>query len=273
MACTINRAFSIRRIISAFVEERAVDFYFKGEMHDFWEVVYVAAGKIGVTEDARIYELAPGDIIFHRPMEFHKVWSVGPKKPRVYTMSFKTDGAVPSSIGDGILHLNPVDAQSFLDIFDAAHTLLHVPDSRSALLQQRFSSGIESFIIHLACENIADTTLLESPNALRYRRIIEVMQKHLTENLSVSDIARLCGMSASTMKNAFSKFSDCGVRKHFVRLKIAASLRLLQTESSIAEISEQLAFSSQNYFSMVFKDEMGISPMEYRRKLPGQRAD
>lgn len=273
MPCTINRAFSIRRLVSAFVEERAVDFYFKGEIHDFWEVVYVASGKIGVTEDERVYELSPGDIIFHRPMEFHKVWSVGPKKPKVYTMSFKTDGDVPLSIGDGILHLNPVDMESFLDIFKAAHLLINSPSSRSPLYEQRFSAGLESFIIHLACESTADKTLLESPDALRYRKVIEVMQAHITENLSVTDIARLCRMSASTMKNAFSKFSDCGVRKHFVRLKIATALHLLQKETSIAKISEQLGFSSQNYFSMVFKEEMGLSPLEYRKKFPGYRTD
>lgn len=267
MPYALSRPFSILSLHTAFAEDRAIDFYFKGEMHDFWEVVYVASGKIGVTEDERVYELEKGDIIFHRPMEFHKVWSLGTKRPRVFTMSFKTEGEVPAAIGDGILHLNPVDESTYHSIFSTAEAILRSPSARSPIFEQKFTAELEAFIIHLAVESAADTTLLESPDALRYRKIIEVMQDHLSENLSVPDIARLCHMAPSTMKNAFSKFSDCGVRKHFVRLKLAAALPLLQKGHSVAEISEQLSFSSQNYFAMVFKTEMGLSPLEYKRKL------
>ncbi|MBE7025932.1 MAG: AraC family transcriptional regulator [Ruminococcaceae bacterium] len=267
MFCPVRRAFSVLQIMSAFEEERAVDFYFKGEMHDFWEVVYVASGKIGVTEGEQVYELEKGDIIFHRPMEFHKVWSCGPKRPHVFTMSFKTEGVVPSTIGDGILHLTPVDESTFLNVFASAHTLLHTPAQRSPLAEQKFTADLESFLINMACERIMDTTPLKSPDALRYGQVIKIMQKHITEDLSVSDIAHLAGLSPSTMKNAFAKFSDCGVRKHFIRLKIAAAIRLLEQDDAIGRISEMLGFSSQNYFSMVFKAEMGLAPMEYRRKF------
>ncbi|MBE7062166.1 MAG: helix-turn-helix transcriptional regulator [Clostridia bacterium] len=266
MPYSLRRAFSVLSLYSAFAEDRALDFYFKGEMHDFWEVVYVASGKIGVTEDERVYEMEKGDIIFHRPMEFHKVWSLGTKKPHVFTMSFKTEGEVPAAIGDGIIHLNPLEESTYKSIFSLAEALMHKLSSRSPVSEQNFTSALESFIIHLAVENAADPTLLESPDALRYRKIIEVMQANLSQNLSVSDIARLCHMAPSTMKNAFIKFSDCGVRKHFVRLKLAAALPLLQKGLSVADISEQLAFSSQNYFAMVFKAEMGLSPLEYKRK-------
>ena len=71
----------------------------------------------------------------------------------------------------------------------------------------------------------------------------------------------------TALYNAFSKFSDCGVRKHFVRMKIAASVPLIKKGISIAEISQQFSFSSQNYFAMVFKAEMGDSPTEYKKKF------
>ena len=267
MPYRLNRSFSVVSIHSAFVEDRDVDFYFNGELHDFWEVVYVASGQTGVTEDDRVYELEKGDIIFHRPMEFHKVWSRGTQKPRVFTMSFKTEGLVPSAIGDGIIHLNPAEASTFLNIFSEADFLMHTELPQEPIIDQKFSSNLESFIIYLAHERTADTTLSQSADALRYGEIINVMQRHLSENLSVDDIARLSHMAPSTMKNAFSKFSDCGVRKHFVRMKIAAAVPLIKKGISIAEISQQFSFSSQNYFAMVFKAEMGDSPTEYKKKF------
>lgn len=267
MPYMLNRSFSIISLHTAFVEERAVDFYFKGEMHDFWEVVYVASGQIGVTEDERIYELEKGDIIFHRPMEFHKVWTRGTKKPRVFTMSFKTEGTVPPAIGDGIIHLNPAESSTFLNVFSAADMLLHSKFEKTPLVEQKFSSDLESFLIYLSCERTVDPTLSRSTDANRYREVIQVMQRHLSEDLSVDDIARLSHMAPSTMKNAFAKFSDCGVRKHFIRMKLAAAIPLLKKGVSIAEISEQFSFSSQNYFAMVFKSELGESPTVYKKKL------
>lgn len=266
MAYILQRNFSILSIHSAFMEDRETNFYFNGELHDFWEVVYVVSGTIGVTEDERVYELSEGDIIFHRPMEFHKVWSVGLKKPRVYTMSFKTEGMVPHAVGEGVLHLNPIEASRFSEIFHTANRLYYDPESRSGQKDQSFSSALENFILHLAENRTADKRILKSPDALRYREIIRVMQNHLSEDLSVSALAQLTHMAPSTMKNAFSKFSDCGIKKHFIKMKLAASIRLLENDMPISEISEKLGFSSQNYFSMVFKAETGLSPLSYKKK-------
>lgn len=263
----LKRSFSVTSVNTAFVQDRNVDFYYNGELHDFWEVVYVASGQIGVTEDERIYELEAGDIIFHRPMEFHKVWSRGNKKPRVYTMSFKTEGALPKNIGDGIINLNPAESSTFLNIFSDGKLILDTAHHHETILEQKFSGALENFIIYLAYERTADTSISQSADAIRYSSIISVMQKHLSEDLSVDDIAHLCHMAPSTMKYIFSKFSDCGIRKHFVRMKLAAAIPLLKNGTSVAEISKQFSFSSQNYFAQVFKAEMGVSPMEYKRNF------
>ena len=49
------------------------------------------------------------------------------------------------------------------------------------------------------------------------------------------------------------------------RIEYARSL-LLDTSMSIEEISEEAGFSSASYFSKVFKKEVGISPLKYRKK-------
>ena len=40
---------------------------FLGEMHDFWEVVYVIDGEVIVSADENVHEFKSGDIIFHKP--------------------------------------------------------------------------------------------------------------------------------------------------------------------------------------------------------------
>jgi len=49
-----------------------------------------------------------------------------------------------------------------------------------------------------------------------------------------------------------------------IRMKKAVEL-LNATDLSILEISEQLGYETQHYFSKVFKKAMGVSPIQYRR--------
>ena len=64
----------IKSFVAAFKKKFENEYYFVGEMHNFWELVYVTEGSLFVSEDNRIYKLNEGDIIFHKPMEFHKIW-------------------------------------------------------------------------------------------------------------------------------------------------------------------------------------------------------
>ena len=49
------------------------NFSFEGERHNFWEFLYVDKGEIGVTADNNYTLLKKGDLIFHKPNEFHTV--------------------------------------------------------------------------------------------------------------------------------------------------------------------------------------------------------
>ena len=263
----LKHTFSITSVYSAFSKVNEDDFYFKGELHDFWEVVYVASGQIGVSEDDRIYELEKGDIIFHKPMEFHKIWSNDGKRTHIYVMSFKTEGTLPQNLGEGVIHLTPAEISTYLNVFSDGELILDKNQKHDVILEQKFSAAMESLIIYLSYERTADTSISQSADAIKYKSIINVMQRHLSEDLSVEDIAHLCHMAPSTMKYIFAKFCDCGIHKYFVRMKIAAAVPLLKNGISVGEISKQFSFSSQNYFAQVFKTEMGVSPMKYKQNF------
>ena len=49
-----------------------------------------------------------------------------------------------------------------------------------------------------------------------------------------------------------------------------AKVLLLYTKKSISEISSYLAFSSQSYFSSIFKKHTGYTPSEYQKSSPTQ---
>ena len=61
---------------------------YTGEKHDFWELVYVDKGELEVAADYEGYKLKEGDIIFHKPNEFHNLWANGISAPNVLVISF-----------------------------------------------------------------------------------------------------------------------------------------------------------------------------------------
>ena len=96
--------------------------------------------------------------------------------------------------------------------------------------------------------------------------------KYVTENmgnpdLKIDDIAEAMGMSRSVLY-AKIKQSVSMTPIDFVRhIRIMRASELLQqTDDTLASISFEVGFSDPQYFSKVFKKEMGIVPSEYRER-------
>ena len=51
-----------------------------------------------------------------------------------------------------------------------------------------------------------------------------------------------------------------------VRLN-AAKQHLLAGDDTVAEIAQLCGFSSQSYFNYKFKEQVGMSPLQYRKKM------
>ncbi len=95
---------------------------------------------------------------------------------------------------------------------------------------------------------------------------IRYMREHLTENLSVNDIAMHIGYSQSHFNHLFKTYTQHTPHSYYISLKISeAKYMLLNTNKSISQISEALAFSKASQFSNAFKKECHMTPGEFRK--------
>ena len=67
----IDRSVSVHGFYTAFERRTDGDFIFRGETHDFYELVLLTQGSIGVTAGASSFVLEAPAAILHPPMEFH----------------------------------------------------------------------------------------------------------------------------------------------------------------------------------------------------------
>lgn len=121
------------------------------------------------------------------------------------------------------------------------------------------AAQLELLLLRLLLREAAVKAPEESENSAVYRQVVKVMKDHCEEDLKLEDIAALCNLSASSLKKIFHRFSDMGVMKYFTYYKPQGPLRA-GGGTFLADISERLSFSSQNYFTVVFKRETGVSP-------------
>ena len=59
-------------------------FSFTGESHDFWELVYADKGDVTVFADDKSFVLEQGNVIFHKPNEWHNVRANGVRRGEYY---------------------------------------------------------------------------------------------------------------------------------------------------------------------------------------------
>ena len=96
--------------------------------------------------------------------------------------------------------------------------------------------------------------------------IIKILENNVCSQLSIQEIADMCNISVSLVNKIFARYSSGGIHKYFLKLKIIKAIELLSDGIEISQISERLAFNNQNYFSLVFKRETGLSPLNYKKK-------
>lgn len=83
-----RREMAVEAIVTVHYFEYAKNYVFEGEKHDFWEFLYVDKGEVEVMADSTGYRLRQGEMIFHKPDEFHNVFANGVVAPNLVVVSF-----------------------------------------------------------------------------------------------------------------------------------------------------------------------------------------
>ncbi len=106
---------------------------------------------------------------------------------------------------------------------------------------------------------------LQSERYLRFRQVIEYMQNHLSDKITIDSLAEIAGMNRyhfiRTFRSAFSQ----SPYDYLTDLRIERASQLLQQNSlPAAEIASQCGFFSASRFSAAFKLATGMTPSQYR---------
>ncbi len=95
---------------------------------------------------------------------------------------------------------------------------------------------------------------------------------HITEELSVEELCAVFGISRYRLYELARQHFGMPIASYIRKKKVELSAHHLVTRgATVSEAAEAAGFSDYNYFSKIFKREMGLLPTEYKKKHNTQK--
>lgn len=103
--------------------------------------------------------------------------------------------------------------------------------------------------------------------AWQQRRVIEFIEQHLEEDISLTTLARLLDLSLCHFARAFAQsFGAPPHRYHMARRMERAKSLLQRPTPSVTQIGVQIGFREASSFTKAFRRFTGLTPTEFRRR-------
>ena len=99
------------------------------------------------------------------------------------------------------------------------------------------------------------------------QKCCDYIELSLDRKICAADLAGLVGYTEYYLTEKFKKETGKSVSEYIRQMKIDRAKILLQsTNMSVQEIAERLAFNTPNYFIQCFRDLIGCTPAQFRKR-------
>ena len=283
----LRRDIAVPAVVTVHYFEYARDYVFEGEKHDFWELLYVDKGEVEVMADDTGYCLKQGEMIFHKPGEFHNVFANGLVAPNLVVVAFVCASPAMAYFEGKVVKAEEVERELLARIVHEARDAFSNPlDDPGSLKMERASSSafgseqmigllLEQMLIRMVRRGAQRDVAVKTSSSVKRRsdhdlaqRIIAYMQDNACGTLTFSQVCRFSAQSATNLKTIFKSVTGMGVMEYYRGLKIDAAKTLLREGGgNITQIADKLGYTSVNYFSRYFKQATGMTPSEYTQSI------
>ena len=273
----------IKKVVTIHYFEYANDYVFEGETHDFWEFLVVDKGEVEVMAGADGYRLKQGEIIFHKPGEFHNVWANGKVAPNLIVIAFECKSPPIRYFENKILKISDFEKNLLASIIREAGEAYSSPMDQPSLkkLEKRRNSAfgceqlikiyLEQMLINMIRKGKnpspagkLSSSVKERSDADIYKKIVDYLNENIASDITFEDVRRHLSMSGTYLKVLFKEKSGMSVMDFHRKLKIDEAKKMIREgELNFTQIACRLGYSSIYYFSRHFKRATGMTPSQY----------
>ena len=270
----IKRKGGVEMILSAVYSEGQAHKH--RHYHDCYQILYVVKGSAQVEVGGQLHQVQAGSLLIFSRLEQHSVNTRSVDYCRY------------------VLEISPqisADAQFSPKMISV---LVNRPEGFSNCVQIETDGGELKRLLHQIVEERQSTAVLseEMQNLLLQQLLIQIhrrlpqpmpelndesftvvhqIQKRFEHNfnepITLAELAKDYGLSASYVSHIFKKITGHSVMGYLQSCRLAAAKKYLAgTSKSIGEIVDSCGFSDSSNFSRTFKEQVGCTPSEFRKR-------
>ncbi|MCR5771924.1 MAG: AraC family transcriptional regulator [Butyrivibrio sp.] len=264
--------------------ERNQDFTAKqGFYHNEYQIQYIYSGERYFFADGQCYKMTPGTITFIDKKQIPKTNIIGGKYHDRLLIEMKESFFEPlcTMIGFDIAEFfeshhgvyqvgNNEIVQDFLNKVAVIMTSKD-EDNKGVRLKIEVinimleKSKWEKNKIH-KFDEVGVQTHIEKQK--RVHQVADYIAENYNRINSVSELSKQFYMSNAYLCRIFKEVTNFTISEYINLCRIAESKRYLEDERyTMAEIANRLGYDSLTYFERVFKKQMTITPLQYRKSL------
>ena len=242
--------------------------------HEAIELLYFTQGKAVTACNLQEYEVKKGTIVLINGNELH-TGIVSELNSVFYCIQFDPN-FFHNLIGDEyVLFQNIIQDEDCTKLLDQLVAVnLGKPNPQTIMESKKLA--YEFFI--LLTERYAKSILDEGEYKKQFKKldtfhhIVDHLDRHYTEDLSISELAGHFNMSPSYFAHFFKQYAQKSVIEYVNETRILHAKNFLEKEDiPVSEIALKVGFSDINYFNRKFKSITGVTPTEYKRNIHKQR--
>lgn len=283
----LKNELTIKRIVTLHYFEYTRDYIFDGESHDFWEFLVVDKGEVEVMAGSNGYRLKQGEIIFHKPKEFHNVWANGKVAPNLIVIAFECNSEAIRYFENKILSIGDYEKNLLALIIREAKSAFLSPLNTPTLkklkrnpkslfgCEQLIRIYLEQMLIYMIRKGKSiktvsklSTSVKERSDEEMHRKIISYLNENISAGITFEDVCRYTSLGRTNLKVLFKEKTGMSVMEYYKNLKIEKAKRMIREgDHNFTQIADLLGYTSIHYFSRHFKKATDMTPSQYASSI------
>ncbi len=120
------------------------------------------------------------------------------------------------------------------------------------------------FVNHYSLDSLSNLSQLHPLTQRRLGQVIDYIEAHLTEDISLTDIALVAGLSKFHFSRVFKDSLGLPPHQYLTKRRIErAAYDLKQKNLTIAQVAHRFGFTDQSHFTRAFKQIKGTTPKHF----------
>ena len=260
-----NPSFFAQRSISKELNSSSFIFH----THKNYEIYCFLKGSAKYLIEGNIYSLKPGDILFIKKGEAHRLILTKDHTPyERIIINFDTDVILGNTAEKFLSFINKKEI--------GKHNCYHLSDYKDKNLLYYLqkicdSNDINKKMLYLTvfleeiCENPQSNDEHETLND-NVSLVINYINRHLTENISLDDICQRFYISKAHLIRKFKSITGVTVWSYILKKRLDFAKELLTNGVHPTEVSVSCGFNDYCSFFKAYKNCFGVSPKNDYKK-------